>query len=210
MKLPQREHSAVLAHPAVLRPLLLGLGLALGMGSALAESTYGFSSAGNGTVTANAHVNLSITVPKLILLRVGSANTTDTVSWTLAANIPSVPTAAVNGNNTAVDWDGTAPTLTPSTPAALNVYAWTNAATATINCAVGAWSAPGGPANADFTVNVTGTLSHPGANLGACASTSFSSNALVSGTWQYALGGTPASWAAGTYTNTVTYTATGI
>lgn len=211
MKFSQRVRSTVLARPAMIRPLVLGLVLALGAGSAMAESTYGFSSTGAGNVTATARVNLSVTVPKLILLRVGSTNTTvDTVSWTLAANIPAVPTTPVNGNGTAVDWDGSAPTLTPNTPAALNVYAWTNAASATINCVVGAWSATGGPTNADFTVTVTGTLPHPGANLGACASTTFTSNSLRSGTWQYALGGTPGSWAAGTYTSTVTYTATGI
>jgi hypothetical protein len=90
------------------------------------------------------------------------------------------------------------------------VYAWTNATAGTINCAMGAWSAAGGPANANFTVAVTGTLPHPGANLGACASTSFASNTLATGTWAYSLGGTPGSWAAGTYTNVITYTATGI
>jgi hypothetical protein len=181
-------------------------------GPAAAESTYGYASGGSGTVTATAHVNLSVSVAKLILLRVGSANgTVDTASWTFGASIPGVPTAPVSGNNnTAVNWDGTAPTLSATNPSALNVYAWTNATTPTINCAMGSWSATGGPANSDFTVTVTGTLPHPGANLGACASTSFSANTLVSGTWSYALGGTPASWKAGTYSNTITYTATGL
>ena len=53
-------------------------------------------------------------------------------------------------------------------------------------------------------------LAHPGANLGACGSTSFTRNVLSTGSWTYALGGTPTSWAAGTYTTQVTYTATGI
>jgi len=76
---------------------------------------------------------------------------------------------------------------------------------------MGTWApAAGGPANADFTVATTGTLPHPGANLGACASTSFPSNAVASGTWAYTLGGAPAGWVAGTYTNTITYTAQGI
>jgi hypothetical protein len=153
-----------------------------------------------------------VTVAKMILLRVGSANTTvDTAAWTVGATIPAGPTTPANGNNTAVNWNGTAPTLTTSaSPAALTVSAWTNATTATINCALGAWSATGGPANADFTVTVTGTLPHPGANLGACASTNFTSNSLRTGTWQYGLGGTPGTWSAGVYTNVVTYTATGV
>jgi hypothetical protein len=185
----------------------------IGLSAAHAESTYGYNSAGAGTVTATARVNVSVTVPKLILLRVGSANTTvDTQSWTVGASIPATPTIpAVTGNNVGVNWNGVAPTLTGSaSPAALTVYAWTNATAGTINCALGAWSAAGGPTNANFTVAVTGTLPHPGANLGACASTSFPSNTVATGTWTYSLGGTPGSWAAGAYTNVITYTATGI
>jgi hypothetical protein len=158
-------------------------------------------------------VNLSVTVPKLILLRVGSTNTTvDTVTWTSALSIPGVPTTPLaNVNNTNVDWNGAAPTVTTTTAGGtLTVYAWTNAGTGTINCAMGAWNAVGGPANADFTVTATGTLPHPGANLGACASTPFASNVVATGTWAYALGGTPAGWVANTYTNTITYTAQGV
>ncbi|OLE92201.1 MAG: hypothetical protein AUI84_21530 [Delftia sp. 13_1_40CM_3_66_6] len=177
---------------------------------AMAESQYG---SGTGTITAQAKVNLSVTVPKLILLRVGSTNTTvDTVTWTSTLSIPGVPTTPLASvNNTNVDWNGAAPTVaTASAAATLTVYAWTNAGAGTINCAVGAWNATGGPANADFTVTTTGTLPHPGPNLGACASTSFPSNVVATGTWAYALGGTPASWAANTYTNVITYTAQGI
>ena len=168
---------------------------------------------GTGTITAQAKVNLSVTVPKLILLRVGSTNTTvDTVTWTSTLSIPGVPTTPLASvNNTNVDWNGAAPTVaTASAAATLTVYAWTNAGAGTINCAVGAWNATGGPANADFTVTTTGNLPHPGPNLGACASTSFPSNVVATGTWAYALGGTPASWAANTYTNVITYTAQGI
>jgi len=188
-------------------------GLALSSGTALAESTYGYNSAGGGTVTATARVNLSVTVPKMILLRVGSAGaTTDTESWTVGASIPATPTVpAVTANSAAVIWNGVAPTMTASaSPTALSVYAWTNATAGTINCGLGAWSAAGGPTNANFTVTVTGTLPHPGANLGACASTAITSNTLLTGTWQYVLGGTPGSWLAGVYTNIVTYTASGV
>ncbi|MET3475945.1 hypothetical protein [Variovorax atrisoli] len=140
-------------------PALCLAGLALAGSGALAESQYG---SGTGTITAQARVNLSVTVPKLILLRVGSTNTTvDTVTWASTLSIPPVPTTPVTGNNTNVDWNGAAPTVTPaSTTNTLNVYAWTNAG--------------------------------------------------ASGTWAYTLGGTPAGWVAGTYTNTVTYTAQGI
>ena len=192
--------------------LIAGACLSLVGTNALAESTYGYNAAGTGNVTATAQVKLSVTVPKLILLRVGSANTTvDTLAWTAVPSIPATPTAPSNGNNVGVDWDGAAPTITAGTqPAALNVYAWTNATDATINCAVGTWVGTNSPANADFAVTVIGTLPHPGANLGACASTTFPSRTLASGTWAYVLSGTPASWGAGVHTTTVTYTASGV
>ncbi|HVE52660.1 MAG TPA: hypothetical protein VNB23_04695 [Ramlibacter sp.] len=195
--------------------LATALGAAFACGGAMAESTYGYAAAGAGTVTATARVNLQVTVAKLILLRVGSPNAVvDTVAWTVGKSIPGVPTAPANGNNTAVDWNGAAPTTPAVTnPAAVNVYAWTNATTPTINCGVGAWTGPvGGPANANFTVTVAGAtpVPHPGANLGACASTNFTANTLLSGTWAYALGGTPGTWPAGVYSTTVTYTATGL
>ncbi|WP_155947387.1 hypothetical protein, partial [Pseudacidovorax intermedius] len=121
---------------------------ALASTPALAESTYGYASSGTGTVTANARVNLSVTVPKLLLLRVGSANTVvDTLSWTSGYSIPAASTVPTTGNNTAVNWDANAPTATAGTqPGALAVTAWTNAGSGTINCAVAAWSpASGGP-----------------------------------------------------------------
>lgn len=187
----------------------------LSSGVAMAESTYGYNSAGTGTVIATARVNLSVSVPKLILLKVGTAGATvDTLSWTLGYSIPATPTVpAVTGDSVGVTWNGAAPTSPAmANPAALAVSAWTNAATtSTVNCAMGAWTGPaGGPANADFTVATTGTLTHPGANLNACAATNFAKNVVATGTWTYSLGGTPSGWPAGSYTNVVTYTATGI
>lgn len=198
--------------PIAQRMLAVSLGgLALTALPAMAESQYG---SGTGTITAQAKVNLSVTVPKLILLRVGSNTATvDTVAWTSTLSIPGVPTTPLTSvNNTNVEWSGAAPTVTTTATATapLTVYAWTNAGTGTINCSVGAWNATGGPTNANFTVTTTGTLPHPGANLGACASTSFPSNVVATGTWAYVLGGTPATWTANTHTNTVTYTAQGI
>ena len=202
-------------HPK-LNALALGTALALACsGHALAESQYGYSSTGTGSVTATAKVNLSVVIPKLILLKVGSsAGTQDTVSWAASLSIPATPTIpTTTANNTVVPWDGTAPTVTTTpTGNVLNVAAWTNAGSATINCSMGTWSATGGPANTSFTVTSGGTtpLPHPGANLGSCASTTISTNTLMSGTWTYALTGTASSWSAGTYTTAVTYTATGV
>ena len=194
--------------------ILAGACLSLLGTNALAESTYGYSPSGTGTITASARLNLVINVPKLILLRVGGDGTAITdLIWNAGPTWSGAPGTlpASDVSNQATTWDGAAPTITAGTqPAALNVYAWTNATTATINCAVGTFAGTNSPANADFTVTVIGTLPHPGANLGACASTTFPSNTLASGTWEYALSGTPASWGAGVHTNTVTYTASGV
>lgn len=199
--------------------LSVGAALALTSGVSMAESQYGYNSAGTGTVTATAKVNLSVTVPKLILLKVGSSDSTggvaviDTLSWTATASIPNVPTIPTTGNNTGVVWDGTAPTIGAGTqPGSIAASAWTNATSATISCAVSAWSVTGGPANTDFAVTATGTLPHPGATLGACGpTTAITSNSLLSSTWAFVLSGTSAaSWKAGAYTSTVTYTVSGI
>ncbi len=199
-----------------LTPLAIAALALVSAGSALAESQYGYSSAGTGTITATAKVTLKVTVPKLILLRIGASNAsvpTDDLIWATGFSIPGASTTPANGNDQLVDWSGAAPTatVTPSSNNPITVYAWTNAATGSINCAAPTWApAAGGPTNADFAVTVTGTLPHPGPNLSACASTNFPSNTVATGTWKYVLGGSPASWQAGAYTTTVTYTAQGI
>lgn len=195
--------------------LALGTVAALSSGVALAESTYGYASGGTGTVVATARVNVSVTVPKLILLKVGTAGATiDPLSWTASLSIPAGPvTPGATADSVAVAWDGAAPTVTTSAdPAAVAVAAWSNASTSsTLSCAVGALTA-GGPALSDFTVTSGGGLAHTGANLSLCASTTqtFARNALATGSWTYALGGTPSGWAAGAYSTQITYTATGV
>lgn len=201
--------------PPAGRIAALALALCLPVSFALAESTYGYNAAGTGTVTANARVNLSVTVPKMILLRVGGTNTAvDTLAWTATASIPAVPTVPpATADNVNVDWNGAAPTFTlAAQPAAVSVYAWTNAGAATIVCAVGAWSGTGAaPAIAGFTVAATGTLPHPGANLGVCGSTTIPANVVATGTWTYTLAGSAlVNSVAGVRTATVTYTVTGI
>ena len=196
---------------------LLGAALATASGVAVAESTYGYSPGANATVTASARINLSIAVPRLVLLRIGSAGAgidtlswSTTPSWNLGGQTPSVTTGASSPTN----WDGGAPAFNYTvSPAAVNVFAWANGSSTTIACtATGLGSAPSAPSLADVSVTpgtVTNQLPHPAtANLGACgSSTPIASNVLHDGTWTYVLGGTPTGWTAGTYTGQVTYTA---
>ena len=192
---------------------LLGAALAAASGVALAESTYGYSAAGTGAVSANASVNLRVAVPKLILLRVGSQTAVDEITWTNTPSWSTSPTTLVDGNNQAANWDGVAPSLSiTSTTNALAVYAWHNggAAGATLTFTGTAFTPAGGPTLTNITVADTalgtGTaIAHPGANLGTATAQNLTTNTLYSRTWTYTLGGTPASWAAGTYSGSVTY-----
>ncbi len=189
--------------------------LALASGAALAESQYGYlGSGGAAAVTAQARVNLSVTVPKLILLRVGTAGATqDNLLWTVPLTIPTAPASLVDGSNQAATWTGAAPGVgTITNPAAVSVWAWTNSSGGgSLNYAATAFAPTGGPALGDIAVASATGLAHPSAVLAAAGSAvTFTRNAVQTGSWTYSLGGTPASWAAGAYTSTVTYTATSI
>lgn len=195
--------------------ILAGACLSLLGTNALAESTYGYNAAGTGVVTANARLNLVINVPKLILLRVGSSGATvDTLTWNSGITWVTAPATLTDGNNQATNWDGTAPgTGTTANPAAISAFAWTNSSGGgSLAYAATAFGA-GGPALGDITVTSAAGLAHPAPSPLATASTgatAFARNTLATGSWSFALGGTPAAWTAGQYTSTVTYTATSL
>lgn len=204
--------------------LTLGAGLAIASGAALAESTYGYNSAGTGTVTATARVNVTVSVPKLILLRVGADNTTvDTLAFTAVLN-PGIPggitaaaiTTAGNGSNLPSGWSGAAPVFGAPTAQSLTAYTWTNSSgggqlglSTVVNTTLG------GITPTDITVTATagvGTMpTHPAntatnANIGV-----FTRNTVHSATWAYGIAAaTLAGAAAGTYSQTITYTATSL
>ena len=198
-------------------PQLLALAAAaafmLAAGSASADSQYG-SGTGAAAVTAQAHVNLVINVPKIILLRVGGqTGAGDTLTWNSGVTWVTAP-AIAPGNNQAANWNGAAPTAAAATnPAAVAVFAWTNAAGGgSLSYAATAFGA-GGPTLGNITVTSAAGLAHPAPAALATASTApttFGANTLATGSWTYTLGGTPATWASGAYTSTVTYTATSV
>jgi hypothetical protein len=106
------------------------------------------------------------------------------------------------------------PITGPGTPAGLAVYAWTNAAgggSITYNATEFTGT---GPKLANFTVTGSG-VPHPGGATALVASafptSTFAALSLLSGTWTYALAsGGAAGWQAGTYSTTVTYTASAV
>ncbi|MEZ5537017.1 MAG: hypothetical protein R3F02_15520 [Thiolinea sp.] len=187
----------------------------------MAESQYGYSSSGvigTGGLTAQADVKITVTVPNLILLRVGSANTTvDELTFTGTPSIPAVPTNPADGNNVSVDWDGTAPTFSAATAQTLRAFSWTNSAGGgEVDCAVTtAFPAASNLLPSHVTITSTavtnGGLAHPGADSACGTPTSFARNTLVSSDWEYQV--TAAGMAAaapGTYSQTMTYTATAL
>lgn len=185
-----------------------------------AESTYGYSAAGAAGVTATARVNINVTVPTLILLRVGSdAAVVDAVTLAVQPS-PGIPGGAASpltgGNSQASGWDGTTPVMAAvATPATLTAYAWTNSAGGgNVNGAVTtpfATSSGLTAAHVEVTSGGAGTLNHPGANTGTFAATPFARNTLVSSTWAYSLSTAGlAAAAAGTHTQVVTYTASAL
>ena len=196
--------------------ILAGACLSLLGTNALAESTYGYNAAGTGVVvvTANARLNLVINVPKLILLRVGSSGATvDTLTWNSGITWVTAPGTLTDGDNQATNWDGAAPTVTITNPAAVSAFAWTNSSGGGSLAYAATAFAGGGPTLGDITVTSATGLAHPAPAVLATASTgatAFARNTLATGSWSFALGGTPAAWTAGQYTSTVTYTATSL
>ena len=199
--------------------ILAGACLSLLGTNALAESTYGYSAAGTGVVTANARLNLVINVPKLILLRVGSSGATvDTLTWNSGITWMTAPATLTDGDNQATNWDGAAPTVTITNPAAVSAFAWTNSSGGGSLAYAATPFTAGGPTLGDITVtSAPGTsaygLVHPTPNPLAAAGTGatvFAKNTLATGSWSFALGGSPVTWPAGQYTSQITYTATSL
>jgi hypothetical protein len=184
---------------------------------AQAESTYGYNAAGTGTVSATAKAKVTVNIPKMLLLRVGTASSTvDELTFNGTPSIVTMPTGGLaDGNSQAASWDGNAPTFADVTGQTLSAFSWTNnVGGATLTCTTVAdqmFVTANGLTSADVDVLNGGanTLAHPG-NTTACSSpTPIPKNTLVSSTWTYSIKGTAlAKAAAGTHKQTTTYTAT--
>ncbi len=199
--------------------------------SAMAEQTIGVQ-AGATAAVATARVNVRVTAPKVVILRVGDANATvSDVNFTVGVGT-GVPVAA--GNSQAytgtIAPTGGATTVATTNPVsaagALTVAAWTNAAAgANLTCALSALAgvtapfasgatAAGIPGTTDITVASVagaGNLQHPTANLTGCttaATTTIPTRTTMGGTFTYGTAFTAASVLSGIYGNVVTYSAT--
>ena len=193
--------------------------MALGVvgGNALAEATYGYdNSATPGTVSATAKVTINVTTPKLILLRVGGNNATQTqLNFALAPSVPGTPTAP--GGN--LVWNGAAPTFTANTLAAIPAYAWHNSSGgAALTCTSTGFTTLL-PANIKVAATGgTNLLDHPSGNTscfdttaGTPASVPLTANTPYAALWTYSVDtAAMTSFPSGSESETVTYTATAL
>lgn len=203
---------------SLLSAVVVGI-LAFEGSNAMAESTYGYNAAGTGPVTATARLNVTVNVPLLILLRVGSAALpVDTLTFnaTVSGGIPGGPAALTAGSNQAATWNGTAPTFVATAATnSVTAFGWTNSTGGgRVTCAVTTpftGSLTGASVTVASTPIANGGLAHPGADTacGAGPQTTFARNTLVSSTWTYSVSAAGLTAATpGANTETVTYTAT--
>ena len=196
----------------------IGLGMVLASVPAMGESEYGYDAAGGaGAVTAQSQLNIKITVPKLILLRVGAQAgpiSDATLTAALSGGIPGGAVAPVDGSNAAANWNGDAPVWADASSGNIQAWAWTNAknggrVSASADTGLtGSGLTPGNVTVASTAVS-GGGLAHPGTNTGTNVNTDFTSNTLVSSTWVFSVSAAGLAGAyAGSYTQVMTYTAT--
>jgi hypothetical protein len=185
---------------------------ALTAGGAHAESQYGYDATGAGVRSASAQLNVTVNIPKLILLRVGTSGATvdtATLNASIATGIPGgVANPLANGSNS-TGWDGTAPVWNAADSGTVQAWAWTNSSGG------GRVTASGTGGISTITVGnsapINGGLAHPGATLSGVGQTDFSPNTVVSSLWTYSM--TAAALAAapaGVQTRLMTYTATSL
>ncbi len=198
----------------------LALVVALAAVSTFAQAESRLSAATSGQITANAKITVSVTVPKILYLRVGTAGATqDVVNFVVGPSgltgVPVTDTAFAGavpvgpGSVTVTDTDASA-----GAAGAISAQLWSNTGTATLSCTStaigsGAVTLP----KADFKVTSTAgatALLHPGGDLsctgaGVTVGAAGGAGAFAS-TWNYSYNPTTLP-PAGTYTGTVTYTA---
>ena len=181
---------------------------------AQAESTYGYATDLSGTptpqVSATAKAKVTVNIPKLVLLRVGTAGTT--MSEVTLTGVPK--NVADTGNSKDITWNDDGTPFQDSASQDLTAASWTNSpGGAKLTCAVTtAFSAGSNLLASDVKVSKSaGTLDHPGTTTECLSGSSsdITKNTLMIGTWSYSiLGSALAKAPAGVYSEVITYTAT--
>jgi hypothetical protein len=176
--------------------------LVLGATAPVALAASNFATGNSGTLTTSVNLNFSITIPRFILLRVGSAASVNTLTYAPTVNdllnssgvLPSGGDTGAGNTDVTVRVVGnggsnvtlTAVTSAPNLVSGGNAIPWTTLT-------------PSSP---------TGAITAPPFNSGSTVLTPSGGVVNQSGSWRYTWAN-PANtvYAAGTYTGTVTYTA---
>lgn len=179
-----------------------------------------------GTLSASVQLKFNIAVGKFVSLRVGSADATvSDVNFAVDFSPvrPAGNSQAYSGSIAPGLMVTTTTTNPTSTSGALAVAAYTNVTGTTLACTLGPLAgatalvsgatAAGVPGRSDIVVGSggAGTVQHPGTSLDACTgavTTPIPMMTNMTGTFTYSTGFAPTGVLAGTYGNTVTYTAT--
>ena len=189
---------------------LVASGLLAVAGSSIADSTFGYNSKGTGGGAAEANVKVTVTVPELVVLRVGSAGAAiDELRLQAAATIKGAPgLIKTDGNNQAATWDELATPTLDSDRQKIEMYVWTNAKGVQLKC-----SSDTGLSGLNLLprdIQVESTM-HPGATTECTDSVEIPRNEAISDTWAYSVDSTALSSAyAGTASQVTTYTAANI
>lgn len=178
------------------------LSLALGAMSLAAQAASNFATGASGTLTTSVNLNFSITIPRFVMLRVGSAASVNTLSY--------APTATQIVNSTGVLPTG-GDTGAGNTDVTVRVIGngggnvTLTAVTSAPNLVSGGNSIPWTTLTAS---SPTGSITAPPFNSGSTVLTPSGGVVNQSGSWRYTWTNPPSTvYAAGTYAGTVTYTA---
>lgn len=173
-------------------------------------------------VSATARLDFTINMGKFLFFRVGTgayptaSGTIDTVSFVMQPTIPAGAVAPIDGNNTAVDWNGAAPAFSTPATVVLPVEVRSNAGQVTVRATATTPLTSGANSIALSRITVTSSDANlpapliPDTGTGAAVNvtgTSFSNLVTVrSANWTFAFNPAP-SPLAGVYTGQVTFTA---
>jgi hypothetical protein len=160
-----------------------------------------FATGASGTLTTSVNLQFSITIPRFVYLRVGSAATINTLAY--------APTVSQILNSTGVLATG-GDTGTGNSDVTIAVIG--NAGNVTLTAATGNANLVSGGSTMPWTTltatTPTGSITAPPFNSGSTVLTTVTGVVNQSGSWRYTwTNPVNTVYASGTYTGTVTYTA---
>lgn len=186
------------ASQSYIRSTLAGL-LLFAVSAAHAGSSF---TSGNGTLTTSVNLQFSITIPRFVFLRVGAAASTNTLAYspTVTQIINSTGVLPSGGDTGSGNSDVTVQVVSTAGNVRLT------AATSNANLVSGSNTIPWTTLTA---TSPTGSITAPPFNSGNTTLTAVGGVVNQSGSWRYTwTNPTNTVYASGTYTGTVTYTAT--